>query len=105
MLPESELAYVHTLIPFAKPRTFSVISNDGTKRSLTRRRTDEDLRTPLPLKLTFANPNKILEMHERWVTNRLLEDRQAIEHGIEIGRGGVWLNLTAEQYAKLKKPR
>jgi hypothetical protein len=27
---------------------------------------------------------------------------EALEHGIEIGRGGVWLNLTPEQYARLK---
>ena len=26
----------------------------------------------------------------------------ALEHEIEIGRGGVWLSLTPEQYAKLK---
>jgi hypothetical protein len=26
-----------------------------------------------------------------------------LRHGIEIGRGGVWLSLTEEQYHKLKK--
>jgi len=26
-------------------------------------------------------------------------------HGIEIGRGGVFLNLTEEQYTKLKEVR
>ena len=65
---------------------------------------EEDCRTSLPLKLTFANPDKILEMYERWGANRLLEDRAAVEHGIEIGRGAIWLRLTAEQYAKLKRP-
>lgn len=52
-----------------------------------------NLRTPLPLRLTFAYADKILEMHERWGADRLLEDRQ--RH--------LWLNLSAEQYARLKK--
>jgi len=34
--------------------------------------------------------------------NRLLEDRAAVEHDIEIGRGAIWLRLTPEQCAKLK---
>jgi hypothetical protein len=28
-----------------------------------------------------------------------MESRAAIQHGIEIGRGGFYLNLTDEQYA------
>ena len=28
-----------------------------------------------------------------------LEDRRAFEHDLEFGRGGIWLNLTLEQYA------
>jgi hypothetical protein len=55
------------------------------------------------LKLTFATAVKILEIHERWGADRKLEDRSALKYGIEIGRGAIWLNLTAEQYAKLKK--
>lgn len=31
-----------------------------------------------------------------------LETEQAIRHGIDIGRGGVWLNLNEEQYRRLK---
>jgi hypothetical protein len=34
-----------------------------------------------------------------------LESRQALDQAIEIGRGGVFLSLTAEQYAKLKANR
>lgn len=33
---------------------------------------------------------------------KVLADRQAIEHGITLGRGSAWLNLTTEQYGKLK---
>jgi hypothetical protein len=31
-----------------------------------------------------------------------LAGRQAIEHGISMGRRSVWLKLTREQYAKLR---
>jgi hypothetical protein len=31
-----------------------------------------------------------------------LAGRQAIERGISMGRGSVWLSLNPEQYAKLK---
>lgn len=30
-----------------------------------------------------------------------LESIQALDQGIEKGRGGVWLELTEEQYGKL----
>ncbi len=32
-----------------------------------------------------------------------LESLRALEHGIEIGRGGVWLELTEEHYEKLRE--
>jgi hypothetical protein len=31
-----------------------------------------------------------------------LAGRQAIEHGISMGGGSVWLMLTGKQYAKLR---
>jgi len=49
------------------------------------------------------SPDKIFELAERGGCNLNLEGRQAIQHGIDIGRGGIWLELTEEQYAKLKK--
>ena len=64
---------------------------------------EEDLKTTLPRKLTFRDPNNIIELAERCDAFKNLEERQALDHGIEIGRGGIWLDLTAEQYAKLKK--
>jgi len=30
-----------------------------------------------------------------------LEARQSLDQGIEIGRGGIWLELSEEQYNKL----
>jgi hypothetical protein len=63
---------------------------------------EADLKTPLPHKLTFASPDKILRLAEHAGALKDLAARQAIEHGIEMGRGGVYLMLTPEQYAKLK---
>jgi len=54
----------------------------------------------LPLKLNFVSVDKIREMYERYGSARLL-DRSAMKHGIEIGRGGIWLKLTDDQYSKL----
>ena len=64
---------------------------------------EPDLKTPLPLKLTFADPEKLLEMFERWGESKLLEDRSALEYAIKMGRGSIWLILSPEQYAKLKR--
>ena len=41
-------------------------------------------------------------MAERGGYSMHLEGRQALERAINAGRGGVWLELTEEQYAKLK---
>ena len=64
---------------------------------------EEDLKTSLPRKVTLDTPAKLIEMAKRGGSNLNLETRQALDHGIEIGRGGVWLELTEEQYAKLRK--
>jgi hypothetical protein len=56
-------------------------------------------------KLTFSSPDKILQLAELAGVLKDLAARQAIEHGIEMGRGGVYLMLTPEQYAKLKARR
>jgi hypothetical protein len=63
---------------------------------------EPDCRTALPLKLTFATEAKIRTLHQRF-GSQLLEDRQAMEHGLSIGRGSAWLTLNGEQYAKLKR--
>ena len=64
---------------------------------------EEDLQTPLPRKLRFASPDKVVELVERGGGLSNLESRHALDQAIEIGRGGVFLNLTEEQYAKLMK--
>jgi hypothetical protein len=63
---------------------------------------EEDLKTPLPRKLTFQTSEKVIQMAERGGADLTLAGRQALEHGISIGRGGVWLMLSGEQYGRLK---
>lgn len=63
---------------------------------------EEDLKTPLPKKLALANPDKIFELARRGGADLTTETQQALHHALEIGRGGVWLNLTDEQYRRLK---
>jgi hypothetical protein len=63
---------------------------------------EPDLKTPLPRKFTFATPDKVEELIRRGGGMKDLADRQAVEHGIGMGRGGVYLSLTEEQYRKLR---
>jgi hypothetical protein len=62
-----------------------------------------DLKTSLPCKLNLDGPGKLIEMAERGGGIPNLEAGQMLRYGIEMGRGGVWLSLTEEQYQKLKR--
>ena len=64
---------------------------------------EEDLKTPLPHRLRFQDPSKIRAIVEKVGNFANLQDRQALDYGLEIGRGGVWLQLTDEQYRRLTK--
>ena len=64
---------------------------------------EADLKTPLPRKLTFTEPEKIRELARRGGAWRDSESRQMLEHAIENGRGGIYLRLTPEQYARLRR--
>ena len=64
---------------------------------------EEDLKTPLPRRLHFHDAEKIRAIVEKVGNFADLQDRQALDYGLEIGRGGVWLQLTEEQYRRLKK--
>ena len=64
---------------------------------------EPDLKTHLPKRVSFADPGKIYEMAERAGGFNNLESKQALDHAIEIGRGGIWLDLSEEQYQKLLK--
>jgi hypothetical protein len=62
---------------------------------------EEDLKTPLTRTLIFADPEKIRELARRGEAWGTSEARQMLEYGIEVGRGGMYLRLTPEQYARL----
>jgi hypothetical protein len=64
---------------------------------------EADLKTALPRKLHFASPDKVVELVERGGGFPDQESRLMVNQGIEVGRGGVFLSLTDEQYAVLKK--
>jgi hypothetical protein len=64
---------------------------------------EADLKTPLPRMFTFADPEKIRELARRGEAWGTSEARQMLEHAIETGRGGCYLRLTPEQYAKLRR--
>jgi len=63
---------------------------------------EEDLKTPLPRKLHFTSADKVIELVERGDGITDSESRLMLDQAIVTGRGGVFLSLTAEQYAKLK---
>jgi hypothetical protein len=64
---------------------------------------EPDLKTALPRRFTFRDAAKIREMFDRFAADRRLEERQALDYAIEKGRGSLWLDLTEEQYRKLKQ--
>ena len=64
---------------------------------------EEDLKTPLPKKFTFADVSKVRELAEKGGAFSILEARHSFNQGVEVGRGGIYLQLTEEQYQKLKK--
>jgi hypothetical protein len=65
---------------------------------------ESDLKTSLRKHLMFTSEQKIVELAERGNADLNLESRAAIQHGIGIGRGGFYLNLTPEQYDRLVRP-
>jgi hypothetical protein len=60
------------------------------------------LRTPLPNRLRFASPNKVVELVERGDGLSNLESRHEPDRVIEIGRDGVFLSLTEDQHSKVE---
>jgi hypothetical protein len=63
---------------------------------------EADCKTSLPVKLNFAIPEKVFDMARRGGADMTSASRADLENAISKGRGGVWLNLTPEQYAKLR---
>ena len=66
---------------------------------------EADLKTSLPRWYIFQDSAKVIEMAARGSADSMSADKAALNYAIEKGRGSVWLNLTAEQYGKLKSAR
>jgi hypothetical protein len=64
---------------------------------------EADLKTPLLKRLHFTSPDKIIELVERGGGFPDQESRLMLEQGISMGRGGAFLTLTDEQYARFKR--
>jgi hypothetical protein len=64
---------------------------------------ETDLKTALPKKLHFKSPDKVIELVERGGGLPDQESRAMLNQAIKTGRGGTFLNLTSEQYGKLKR--
>jgi hypothetical protein len=63
---------------------------------------ETDLKTALPGKLDFTSADKVIEHVARGDGITEQESRLMPNQAIATGRGGLFLNLTAEQYARLK---
>lgn len=66
---------------------------------------EEDLKTPIRKKLNLVAPETLFEIAERGGYRLNLDGRQAMQRAIDMGRGGIWLELTEEQYRRLKGER
>ena len=64
---------------------------------------EADVRTPIGRGYCFGSADKVRELIARTPTRLQSEDRQALEHGIANGKGGVWLDVMGDQWAKLKR--
>jgi hypothetical protein len=63
---------------------------------------EQDLKTPLPRKLHFASSDKVIELVQRGGGLKDQESRLMLDQALATGRRGLFLNLTAEQFSKLK---
>ncbi len=62
------------------------------------------LQTPLPKTLTFKDEGKIRELARRGEAWGDSESRQLLDYAIAKGEGGVYLRLSPDQYARLRRP-
>jgi hypothetical protein len=53
--------------------------------------------------LHFTSSDKVVELIERAGGFTDQETRLMVHQGLEMGRGGIFLRLTEEQYATLRK--
>jgi hypothetical protein len=66
---------------------------------------EEDLKTVLPRRLSLKDSRKLFQIAERGGVSMNPGAKFKIQRAIDEGRGGIWLELTDEQYRKLLKRR
>ncbi len=65
---------------------------------------EADLTTSLPSRLAFTDPEKIRKLAQHGGALGASEARALFEYALIKGRGGIYLDLTVEQYTLLKRP-
>ena len=63
---------------------------------------EADCKTPVGRIMTFADPDKIIDLAKRGDVTFDEATRKQLEYGLSVGRGTVWLFLTPEQYLRLR---
>lgn len=64
---------------------------------------EADRKTLLPRTAVLRDERKLFELVKRGGFTLDISGRQEIEEAIRKKRGGVWLELTPDQYAKLRQ--
>jgi hypothetical protein len=65
---------------------------------------EEDGKTSLPRTVVLSDERKVFELVKRGGFTLDISGRRELNEGFRKKRGGVWLELTPEQYAKLRQP-
>jgi hypothetical protein len=66
---------------------------------------DNLAKTPITKKFVFSSAEKIHEAARRGNGLIDMESRDALDEAVTIGKGGVWLHLTEDQYSALVLPK
>jgi len=64
---------------------------------------EEDLKTDIRKRVIFRDPQKIREAAERGHSLTDADSRLSLDNDIKIGWGGIWLQLTEDQYQALRR--
>ena len=62
-----------------------------------------DGETVLPRTLFFQSEEKLEELAQRGGALKSLADKQALEHALKLGRGGLYLDLSYPQLQTLQR--
>ena len=65
---------------------------------------DDLAKTPITRKFVFSSADRIYEAARRGNGLIDVESHHALDEAVTIGRGGVWLHLTEDQYSALVMP-